>query len=472
MRLKLKEQELQKKLLELGKLINETVKFAKKHSEPTKKDYRKWKIREFEYLKHIDWIAGNKINLQKEDWLAGEHWVRKKIENSAIFKNLQKSISKISTNNQKISLQDFSEKIIKLCFYNQNKGIHSIKSIAGGFISEFNNKPVKYQQTLELLGIALKQNEVKINPNIRLIKINKSYLEQEIPVEDFVKYREYRFPTTAILEINYMATSEHFDEHEIGHVLGLLRLFKVGEIGYNAHITKSQSSFMGFLHGDNRIFSDSRSFVTYFISKKEIPKLRKFWKIMDKRLPDTFKMPYFQTEYKTVAYDRYILAISHRPRETGITYAIMALESLFTKSSGEITFKLKARTAKVFGILGLNPTEIFENINEAYNIRSIFTHGEKLNSKLIRKIRQKYQYEEVLGLTIIDYVRIAIIIHIMVNKTKDEFIDLIDKALISDKGTNELKKALRNVSELLELQNYKPQFTIYPFNKSVAHLVI
>ena len=35
-----------------------------------------------------------------------------------------------------------------------------------------------------------------------------------------------------------------------------------------------------------------------------------------------------------------------------------------------------------------------------------------------------------------------------------------------------IKKALRNMSELLELQNYKPQFTIYPFNKSVAHLVI
>src|SRR5438552_14451588 len=82
--------------------------------------------------------------------------------------------------------------------------------------------------------------------------------------------------------------------------------------------------------------------------------------------------------------------------------------------------------------------EVRETIKDAYSSRSKFAHGNVLTHKDRRKFENKYKDLNKILTSILDYLRLGILVSFLVPISKEEFLDLIDDALIDNKKSTEL----------------------------------
>jgi hypothetical protein len=75
-------------------------------------------------------------------------------------------------------------------------------------------------------------------------------------------------------------------------------------------------------------------------------------------------------------------------------------------------------------MLGRDPLKVREVIKEAYAIRSAFAHGGHLDYKAKKRLERKYGDVKSLLLSLLDYLRLSIIIIILSRVSKDELVDL------------------------------------------------
>jgi hypothetical protein len=154
-----------------------------------------------------------------------------------------------------------------------------------------------------------------------------------------------------------------------------------------------------------------------------------------------------KNDHISIAFDRYKDAlIQGGIEERKIAYAMMGLEALFFKSSGELQeldYRLRMRMAKVLGNIEYDPIQVKNAVKEAYNIRSIFSHGGLLSYKQKNRYNEKYQGGVThLTKTILDFLRESIILSITIKMEKEEWIDLIDNSLIDKESDQKLSNIL------------------------------
>ncbi len=132
----------------------------------------------------------------------------------------------------------------------------------------------------------------------------------------------------------------------------------------------------------------------------------------------------------------------------------MGLEALYFRPSGELQelqYRLAIRIAKTLGNFSLDPIKVKNTIKDAYTIRSIFSHGGHLDYKQKKKYNEKYAGDiNNLLKTVLNFLRLSIIISISIHQEKEEFIDILDNSLINDSDNQRLAGILNQSKKILE----------------------
>lgn len=238
------------------------------------------------------------------------------------------------------------------------------------------------------------------------IKLSENLIIRPVTEGDEVLLREtsrlWRYPTINckyILDIVILkeeAESEpgmHFQEIQeiLDNIIMMLNLFKEGFVGYSYIIQK--------LSTENNLSTTSTLTLRYFFSKKRAALNQSYYLGND----ETKDFIQFYRKYHKYN-NKFRLALEYfnksyiepfTPRDSLIDLTI-ALENMYVgKSRSEISYKLRIRMAFTLSKHTdkfNDRTEIFQDIKDAYNIRSSIVHGgnnqDDLSYDFLVKIRE------------------------------------------------------------------------------------
>ncbi len=301
------------------------------------------------------------------------------------------------------------------------------------FSKELDGEPIKIKAFVELTGLTLEPNEIKIVSGLVIRRPTKEDLEKKHIISPF--YNEgllhLEYPS-AIMEIEIFGRSPIELQNYMEKSITLLSLFGSGGVKYLGYNMTSESISIP-IGGVVRPGDRSKPPHSYIILNKDIPRLKNFWIEMSKILSLGFIQEQFSSFQPNIffSYQRYNEAILNGGMiEKRIVNAISGLESLYLNSSQELSRYLRLNVSKTMGILGYDAYKVREEIKDAYQIRSKFIHGETLTYKSRNKLDKKYGSLENLFSDIIDYLRISILLLLGLKKEKDEFIDILEDTFI------------------------------------------
>jgi hypothetical protein len=338
------------------------------------------------------------------------------------------------------------------------------------FLKRLQGEPVNYTAEVELTRVVILTPEIKFDADgfesVFLRQVTVEDLEQEFPEYKFrigdvkpytLDFIDASLPST-ILTIE--CTARHRDElaERIKQSVAILRLFGTAGVDIISHCVYSEPGVSyGSFGSLNPIFSGIdrylNAFGRYRVTEENTNKLITFWQELAPRLPeDFFKIKQTKVDYLTIAYERYCDALLRtRIFEARIANAVMGLEALLLPDSfeGELNFRLRIYAAKVLGILGYDPADVKDDVKLAYRIRSVFVHGGRLSVKDRKKVLSRYTNLMAFSERILDYLRVATIIAMMVKMQKQDFLALVDDSLISEQKSKKLVELLEPTRQLL-----------------------
>ncbi len=226
----------------------------------------------------------------------------------------------------------------------------------------------------------------------------------------------------------------------------LLSLYNLGSI---FSLGAMRNSYFGRRLSSKHKTFPRRDYFRYNLTKGDGKAIEKYFKQFHESLvkiqnlnPEKSKSG-FNSSIK-VAIDRYeeLMFVFQNDSPKRVAYAIMGLEAIYSTDSGELKFKLTMRVTKIFKLLNLNPKMIAKNVKDAYNLRSKYAHGSIIKTKI------SFEFEE----TIIDYLRISIILALATNFSKNDFVTLLDESNYDDDATNKLKKEIFRIKKLIPIR--------------------
>jgi len=414
-------------------IVNEGIK--NQIIDPTIRSYYTWKVdRKLFEKSNGQHIQKTPQIISKTDWNTTAIDIFRDIQETETYQTTLNEIKNKypkQTNIENMT-SGFVRKTIKDTLNNAEKTNN--KSI---LLKDLNNEPVRWTVSAEFQGIAIEDEKIVLNDGSTLRKPRIEDLEKVTGLWDIPHQQNMLSDPSAILEFETYATNPYTVQEKVEKCTATFKLFKVGNAQWTSYrmIPDSFKAIGGTLSIKNFQMAPNK----YTILKSERGFFEDFYKEYFDKVPTAFSRPKDSRDYLPIAFERYAEALIDNPFERRIMYAMMSFEAIFSESDQEISFKLRTRISKMFGLLGYKPLEITKEIRKAYGIRSTFAHGGILSSK----DRQKINTDEILN-NILDYVRISILIMISSGYEKSKFIQLIDDAIVDPSSDGELKKVLEN----------------------------
>ncbi len=433
------------------------TKLSKKEIIPNEETYSKWKVNKFEYTeKGIgDFSSSGKL-FTKLSWYSAATIIETAVKESKEYKDILIELNKLF---DKENYGQFLDSLIrKFTLYyldnRENFDENSIKNkFSTPFVKDLNKEPLKCWAEIEIDGLALIPENIEATPTIKIRKVKKEDLEKEVPFHPFLQSDWHTKPSAIMkLECELVYDEPGKLQKAIEKAIAILRLFKVGSICYIAYDLNSES-ISGFISGR---LSGNRGFLnieTATILGEEVELLKDFFRVMDANLPPSFfEIGQPRIDYTAIAYDHYCDALLEKGvMERKIANVVMGLEALFLNENLELGYRLKMRIAKFFALLGYDPYKIKEIIKDAYYIRSVFAHGGTLSYKDKKKYESKYGSLKDFLIKILDHLRIALVLTVLMNKQKEEFVDLLDDSFIDSSKDVILKNQISDWKKILIL---------------------
>ncbi len=331
-------------------------------------------------------------------------------------------------------------------------------------VKELKQEQLRYKATIHLGGLicpkTLKFESNDLEIEIRPVcpkDMEKEVVHATAPMQalSLTNAPTWRTPS-AVLHFGGLAPDTNHALLNMWKAKCVLRLFRLGSVEF------IRSSI------DGEWFMDLGTNATHFtlehfggtnkyrLGEDDLDGLKRFWAALWDSIPEEF---YWKPEketysYQTVAYHRYNDGLDHDSVvERRIASAVMGLESLFLRGSGEqgeLSYRLQMRVGKLLGPLSGNPTTVRQTLQDAYKVRSKFVHGDQLSSSLKGKLCTEYGDIPKLATKVLDYLREAVIISLLSKKRKKELISLLDDALIDDRQRDAVQEELRVYRALLK----------------------
>lgn len=208
-----------------------------------------------------------------------------------------------------------------------------------------------------------------------------------------------------------------------------LKLYKLGSI-YPIQTTYVPQSFMKM---GSRSIGNTSGYSTIFryaLAKKDEKELNDFIRKI-KSLSKSDNLLEIVNESKPLGialrfYDSCLL--ESKSTEHRIANSISCLEALYLSDpSGELKRRLSQRVALIMKHFGFVPNKVFEDVKDAYDIRSKYVHGNSLNKKQILKAFEIIE-------NIVQYSRISFLVFLQWKNQYDKkkLLKLIDQALLDE----------------------------------------
>ena len=312
-------------------------------------------------------------------------------------------------------------------------------------------------------GIWLYKEEYLLEENIKIRRIAPEDMEYVQTVDYFqgIKLLHKFMDPTAILEIrlvpdiskervnitnvkyfNLKTLMERELIKEVDYISLALRLFRLGSV----FIHKIESTSDSLIQRGKIISGDFREIpnrVKYGIKECDIPKIYTILKLIRKK-----KQRLFTTSKKL---NPFIIAVQQfnnaflnaESNESSIMYIISCLEALFLKGGelSELSRRLNQRISIFLKPFGFNPLLINKILKKAYSIRSIYSHGSKVDFKT-KKIENVRDFK----IKVMECARISLLIYLQLigNISKENLLNLIDNSLLDDDSYKEFSKLLQD----------------------------
>ncbi len=420
-----------------------------------------WELNDFKYTdKGIENTGAHGKKTLHKYWSGATIKLEEKITQLPDFIEAEKVIKNNcpKSTNSSSALNIFIKVILPIYLENQKeKRLKAIKNVIKIFIRDLKKQPFKGVCSFDIHGITIESERIKLAEGVSLRQSKKE--DFEIPTSPIGGYNrdEMGKPRhTVVLEVELM----FINEIDINNVMfqtiadkyiTLFRLYKPGAVQYNSYSMKTDMILPPFFSGMiTQASKASYGLIPYFIKKNDEVKLRFFCKklILPKGVYDSFSEK--KITCISIAYDRYSEALLETTSpERKITNAVMGLEALFSADSMELSFKLSTRVSKLLSFIGYDSLKAKKVLSLAYEVRSAFSHGGHLNSKLKTKIESRHSNIDAFLLEIIDYLRVSLIIFTNCTLKKDDLIKIIDESLIDDRKAKELKANLSKIKLFL-----------------------
>ena len=122
-----------------------------------------------------------------------------------------------------------------------------------------------------------------------------------------------------------------------------------------------------------------------------------------------------------------------------------------TKDLKELTYRLRLRVAKMMKFFGYDPFEIKRIIVDCYDVRSRFVHGGLLSHERKEELEDKHASMDKLLMNLINCLRIALVITIVMPTSKAEFITIIDNSFLDKESETKLEQTLNSAKHVFSL---------------------
>ena len=369
------------------------------------------------------------------------------LEKSSSFEASVKAISKqynIAEKDAKFYLIQFINKIVALAL-EENVDSESVSILIDVFIHDLEKRPVEWIVTAWLHGIEMKADVIELERGIMIRKPRSDDLEYEFPLFEFllehtIPQFTLLFPPSAILEMKKQFVSQPQAIAEIKMVELTLQLCRVGSVSVS-RIEWRPLSFLRSGVGRSTPFNIPPPRFKYTLDEEDKNILPAFFEKLKRKIRiDEKALRYLTEAYLKIAILRYQDALL-KPEDVfaKIAYAVMGLDALYLEGGGEAQYKLAQRAAKLLGLFGEDPEEVYDILkNDAYKIRSAYVHGNE-------PPKTKRKPNEILN-SVIEYLRKSILIFMHASKNKKELLDLIDRAMRDKKSADELRKCIEELN--------------------------
>jgi len=443
---------LRKLALAIEKTIDEHI--SRSSLQPENEVYFRWKVEKFSYTdKGVTDYGAKGEYLTKKSWFRAiiklEELVKKSNEYSSTLEYLNKILGKADKFPH--YLDRFITALISQYLEFQTTKESDIEPPVTTFMKDLREEPVKCGAEVDLQGVALRPKEMETSFGITLRQTNIEDLEREIPVHGFMM-GDFLPTPSAIMRIELLGRGPQAIQKGVEKAIAILRLFKVGSVKWTSYhlFSESITDIVGGRITSGR--AQAPALETYLVEEEDTPKLKKFWKIMNDSIPESSYWTSPITDHLTIAYKRYSDSLLENGLlERRIANAVMGLEALILKpgETQELPYRLGIRVSKLFALLGYDPHQTKKTIIDAYKVRNLFAHGGQLSYKGKKKLESRYKDPKNLLLSVLDYLRILIIVMMLSKREKDEFIDLVDNSLIDRKHEEQLNGVISQAKEVL-----------------------
>jgi hypothetical protein len=242
-------------------------------------------------------------------------------------------------------------------------------------------------------------------------------------------------------------------KNRIDTLLTCLRLFRLGSI-YAIKVQADPESFtqprpIPRLAPFRRVSPH-----TYDIGQDDLNRLRRFIDQTEKWLSTARTRKNTSSEAE-IAIERYRDALLAEESATYIEHsiasAVMCLEALYSLQTDELKYRMSLRTSAILRHFAFDPQIVYKIMGCAYDIRSIFAHGQLLSEAKKAKFNRCGSAQEIAD-NVLEYARILILTYLAVIYStkvwKKGFIDRIDRSIVDAKGDETISNAAMIISAM------------------------
>lgn len=343
-----------------------------------------------------------------------------------------------------------------------------IQSTIEKFVRQYENAIAKiapkWDVEIWLGNVGMESDEIELTNGVFLRRPRMEQLalveQRDLYVPEISRISGRALPAAAILSFSIHAergTSIYAQEIlvEIENWLNILRLFKPSSV-YVVYQSISTDNIFEKGFSENKDPLHDKSWVGK-VEHKDISNYKLYIKKSEeedrKRFISNIKDSIWQISPKTyLAGNPYELAL-HRYCDAllksevnayKILSTISGLEALFSNETTEISFKMRLRIALILQYYGFDPLTVFQDVKDAYSLRSKLVHGSKTTEgkKDLLSFAMDRTHE------IVNYLRVCLVIFLQLKnvKGKDDLIKIIDYSFIDSMSKNELALILGKTS--------------------------
>jgi len=377
--------------------------------------------------------------------------VIQKMKETEVYSELREQIlSKVSIRGiTEISVNWWLEILTRVVLSESiEKGAENINvdSLIRAVVDDVADNPTQVTITTYISGVKVNIERVKLEEGVWLRKPTNGDLEHllssPMPTPDMLTTSGVlEIVTTQKIPIEFLPKSKTY--------IMLLLLFRKGSVREVATYWRANSIFRFPWGGEAGttpppISTPNEEFP---FNEEDEGRFMNFAKRLRSRLPiDEKSGELLVSDYRGISIARYQDAVlKNEGAINRISYAIMGLEALFLRpgENAELKLRLSLRVSKFMHIItGDNAVDVFNTLNEAYDIRSKFVHGST----------QRKQGTDLMIILdkVLNYLRKSIVVFLSFeNKGKNKIIELLDDCILDQSAESELKGLLSDSLELI-----------------------